>query len=145
MKRSIFAWLSILSFLLFLPACDLVNNGTEHVEAEGFEIYDASGAKVIRYFQDGIESGSKLSVTKGTTSTFTIKWIDADKNVITNLEAGASLHFATVSAAVATVAANGDWGVNVTGVNTGTTEIEIGLLHEGHFDFAKRNIPVEVK
>jgi len=134
----------LLAVLAFVPACDLVNGHEEHTEAEGFSIYKGT-TEVIRYFDGKIESGSKIILALNATDAYTVKWLDADKKEITSLEDGASLHIASTDATIFTVAADGAWGLKVTGKKAGTANLEIGLLHEGHFDFAKRTLPVEVK
>ncbi|HCR48510.1 MAG TPA: hypothetical protein DIW24_02700 [Bacteroidetes bacterium] len=134
----------LFAVLAFVPACDLVNGHEEHTEAEGFSIYKGS-TEVIRYFDGKIESGGKISLALNATDAYTVKWLDADKKEITTLEEGSSLHISSTNSTIFTVAADGAWGLKVTGKKAGTSDLEVGLLHEGHFDFAKRTIPVEVK
>lgn len=136
--------LSLFLFLIFFAAaCDVVSNSEDHTEAEGFAIYQ-DGKETLRYFDGKIETGSKITVSKGSSTNLEVKWLNADKDILTT-EEGASLHFKSVNTAIATATASGTWGIQLQGVTAGTTGLEIGLLHEGHFDFAAREIPVEVK
>lgn len=130
--------------LFVFPACDVISGGDEHAEVEGFSIAQ-NGTEVIRYFNGNIQNNGTLSVNKGETSTdFTIKWLDG-KGAITTVEEGSSLHVKATNAAIADVVTSGAWTFKLKGIANGTSSLEIGLLHSGHFDFEKRPVPVAVK
>jgi hypothetical protein len=147
MKSTFFGASSLFSIvfaLLFLTACsdnpaDHDDDHDDHAEAEGIQILQ--DATVLYQVLEGVVTCDAtpcgVSVAAGQTLTgLEVAFIDHDGDEVhaEDLDSAFDMSFSVVDTGIATVAANGRFGLNITGVAAGTTRMQVQLNHDGHAD-----------
>ena len=154
--------LLLTSLALFTVGCeddDHDEHGHEegHTDAEGFKLEDENGNEVYSQFEGAIEGAITLNV--GETLELTVHFLDDDGNEIEHEEeegedhedglevSGADPNIATVEVEGHEDEGDGhDHGmaIHIEGVNSGTTNFELRLMHQGHADFTSLDVLVTV-
>lgn len=111
----------------------------EHADAEGLRVMQGS-AMLYQVLEGAVTCDSApcgITVSAGQSITgLEVAFVDHDGDEIhgEDLDDEFSLGFSVANASVATIAQNGRWGIDVSGVSTGTTAIQLMLNHDGHAD-----------
>ncbi|QQS37623.1 MAG: hypothetical protein IPM56_06630 [Ignavibacteriales bacterium] len=150
-----FISLVLLSIVLFngCNESDPVIPPTEHFEPEGWLIRDATQKPILVVWQGVIQS-SWNSQTVDTTfkaplnalsDHLTVKFLDAQRNIF-NPPSDADHQFGWTISDTSKLAivqdSPGDWAFHLKGKQTGSTSIELQVLHAGHVDVRTPYIPV---
>lgn len=127
-------------------ACDN-STGSEEEEQEpvGYRV-KLNNQTVIEETASSPRTGT-LSVTQGTTTTFTVVFIDEEGAEFTPEPEEHSITLTSQSGIVTFTNINSDtapFSFDVVAQDTGTGTFELNMLHEGAAEFTRLGIPVEV-
>lgn len=155
-----FSIIFLLLFVSVLTSCseesDPVIPPSEHFEPEGWVIRDATTKPLLVVWQGVIQtSWNSLSVSdtlyaplNALSDHLTIKFLDQNKNII-NPPSDADHQFGwiiTDPSKLSIIQDNPtDWAFHLKGLVTGSTTLELQVLHLGHVDVRTPKIPVIIR
>lgn len=138
-----------LILFLFVAGCDDDKNPVDphetHNEAEGL-VLKMNDTNFVVVEEGQVKEGKIVVQVSQTTAPITVRFLDPDGDEFIPTEEHSSLSLTVVDGALATTQIDADdpWSFTVTGVKTGTTALEIQLMHGDHADFTAPSITLEV-
>ncbi|MGQ9644304.1 MAG: hypothetical protein ACUVT3_10645 [Ignavibacterium sp.] len=147
LQKSIFLLFAVISFFIISCKDDPLEPDMHHFEAEGIVFYQ-SGIKIGEIFR-GVTQDT-LSARVGETSVhIEVKFFDPNKNELnppdhTKQPFAWEIQDTTIVGIWQHPGEEGSYEFHLVGKQTGITNIEFFIMHEGHADFRSGKIPVKV-
>ena len=147
--KSLYHYTMIIILPFFLSsACDKdnpVEAHENHNDAEGV-ILMIDETVIVRIEEGEVKSGEVSVKTGQTTKAITVFFLDHDGDPFIPAEEASSLYVDIDDKEIAGQAnvAGQPWQFTVIGKKTGTTQLELKLLHGDHADFTAPPVPVKV-
>lgn len=125
----------------------VVDEHDHHEEAVGLRLLE--GDSTLLEFTGLNYDGPPLTLLEGEAARkIQVEFIGEDGDYFTPEDSAFSLAVSvadTTTVTVSNVSAEGDWTFDLSTVSSGTTAIEIDLIHGGHSDYISPSIPLEVQ
>lgn len=146
-KNSILLLFIIFTLLLVSCKDDPLEPDMDHFEAEGIVFYQ-SGIKIGEIFR-GVTQDTLYAQVGDTSVHIEVKFFDSNKNELdppdhTKQPFAWEIQDTTIVGTWQHPGEEGSYEFHLVGKQTGLTNIEFFIMHEGHADFRSGKIPVKV-
>lgn len=147
LKKSILLLITIFASILVSCKDDPLEPVMDHFEAEGIVFYQ-SGIKIGEIFR-GVTQDTLFARVGETSDHIEVKFLDPNKNELnppdyTKQPFAWEIQDTTIVGTRQHHGEEGSYEFHLVGKQTGITNIEFFIMHEGHADFRSGKIPVKV-